>query len=170
MYIISNLWFAAKYVAKGKAGSLTLQTGGQAQGLRAVKSASEELDVDWEAVDVALDERAKLVPWKFSLASWSAVFALALTIPMAATGSTPWMISVLGAVAFSTQVGSMLGDVRRPIRDKRMVENILESSAEYDCSDVVLITGENHVQGVASNAAAEGLQYHAFWISSTADL
>lgn len=170
VYITSNLWFAARYIAKGKASSLTLKRGGQAQGLRAAKSASKELDVEWESVDVTLVERAKLVPWKFSLASWFAVFALAVTIPMATTGSIPWMVGALGAVAFSTQIGSMLGDVRRPIRDRRMFENIRESCNENDSSEVVLITGENHVQGVASNAAAEDVDYDAFWISSTAAL
>lgn len=169
-YIVSNLVFASKMVLKGNAGNLTLETGGQAQGLRAAKSLSEEYDTEWESVDISVVERAKLVPFKLSLVSWFAVLALIWTVPQAFTGSASWMIASLGAFAFATTVATRVGDVRRPIRDQRMFETILESCEENSCSQVVLITGENHVQGVASNAAAHGVDYDAYWLSSTADL
>jgi len=169
-FVVGNLAFAAKMVASGNATQLTLKSGGRTQCLQAAKQLSDKHEVEWEAVDVSLTERAKLVPRHLTLMSWLAVVFLLVSIVLALTGSIPWMIAALGAVAFATTIGTRLGDVRRPIRDKRMFENILSACEKHECSQVVLITGENHVQGVASNAAHWDIDYETFWLSSTADI
>jgi len=169
-FVVSNLAFAAKMVASGKANQLTLKSGGRTQCLQAAKQLSDKHEIEWESVDVSLIERAKLVPRHLTLMSWLAVGFLLVSAVLALTGSIPWMISTLGAVAFATTIGTRLSDVRRPIRDKRMFENILSACEKHECSQVVLITGENHVQGVASNAAHSDIDYETFWLSSTADI
>jgi hypothetical protein len=169
-FVVGNLAFTAKMVASGKANQLTLKSGGRTQCLQAAKQLSDKHEIEWESVDVSLTERAKLVPRHLTLMSWLAVVFLLVSIVLALTGSIPWMISTLGVVAFATTIGTRLGDVRRPIRDKRMFENILSACEKHECSQVVLITGENHVQGVASNAAHWNIDYETFWLSSTADI
>nr|WP_233340545.1 hypothetical protein [Haloprofundus sp. MHR1] len=169
-FVVGNLAFAAKMVASGKANQLTLKSGGRTQCLQAAKQLSDKHGVEWEAVDVSLIERAKLVPLHLTLMSWLAVIFLLVSVILAFSGSIPWMIAALGSVAFATTIGTRLGDVRRPIRDERMFENIVSACEKHDCSQVVLITGENHVQGVASNAAHLNVEYDTFWLSSTADI
>jgi hypothetical protein len=51
-----------------------------------------------------------------------------------------------------------------------MFENIVSACEKHDCSRVVLITGENHVRGVASTAAHWNVDHETFWLSSTADI
>lgn len=169
-FVVGNLAFATKMVASGKTNQLTLKSGGRTQCLQAAKQLSDKHGVEWEAVDISLKERAKLVPWHLTLISWLAVIFLLISVVLAFSGSIPWMIAALGAVAFATTIGARLGDVRRPIRDERMFENVLSACKKHDCSQVVLVTGENHVQGVASNAAHWNVDYDTFWLSSTADI
>lgn len=169
-FVLGNLVFATKMVTSGKGSQLTLKSGGQKQCLRAARQLSNKYGVEWESVDISLVERAKLVPWHLILMSWFAVLFLLISWVLAFSGSMPWMIAALGSVAFVTTIGTRLGDVRRPIRDERMFENILSACEKHDCSQVVLITGENHVKGVASNAAHWNVEYDTFWLSSTADI
>ncbi|WP_276278845.1 hypothetical protein [Haloarcula regularis] len=74
-FVVGNLAFAAKMVASGKANQLTLKGGGRTQCLQAAKQLSDKHEVEWEAVDVSLIERAKLVPRHLTLMSWLAVIS-----------------------------------------------------------------------------------------------
>ena len=82
--------------------------------------------------------------------------------PLAASGL------LLASVSFGIVVSTAIGNQRRPARDERMFENIVEASDEGDLA--ILVIGENHVKGIAGHAAATGVGYDAYWLSSTADL
>ena len=166
--LISNLRFVVRMVLSGKADNLTLKKEGHAQGRRAARMLSENYGIEWEPVDMNRVEMLRSLPAPLSLSSWVVVicgllsFSLLFIVPLAGA------LLMVGSFGFALVVKTAVGDQRRPARDERMFQNIIGASDSGDYA--VLITGENHVQGVASRAAASSIEYDVYWLSSTADI
>jgi len=167
-FIGYNFLFVLKMVVAGKVGSLTLKRDGQAQGRRAARNLSEEFNVNWEPVDMDRVERVRHLPVLMSVVNWVVVLFFITSFFLMLRTPTVGVLATLGSVGFGIAVSRAIGDQRRPARDQRMFENIVEACEDGD--KAVLITGENHVKGVASHADASEIDYDAYWLSSTADL
>jgi len=166
-FVLSNLRFALSKVVAGKADTLTFKSEGQAQGRRAARNLANKFDIDWKPVDMDRVERVRHLPILLSVMSWFVVAFGIFSLFVMARVPTAGVILTLGSVGFGVVVSRAIGDQRRPARDQRMFDNIVEACDEGD--HAVLITGENHVKGVASRADASGIDYDAYWLSSTAD-
>lgn len=167
-FLASNLRFAVGMTLSGKAGNLTRQKDGQAQGRRAARMISEKYGTEWESVDMNRVEVLRSLPAPLSVLSWSVVLLGILSSIVLVTAPPVGTVLMLGIFGFAVATSRAVRDQRRPARDQRMFQNIVKASDSGDYA--VLITGENHVQGVASHAAASSIEYDAYWLSSTADI
>lgn len=166
--VASNLGFVLKMIFTGNTGNLTLKDDGPAQGRRAARSLADEHDVEWKPVDMDRVEVVRHLPLGLSVMSWFVVLLMMGSLSLLMAAQTGGIILSLGTFGIGVAVSRAVGDQRRPARDQRMFENIVEACEEGD--KAVLITGENHVKGVASHAAASAVEHDTYWLSSTADL
>jgi hypothetical protein len=167
-FLLLNLRFTVGMIRSGKASNLTLVSDGWAQGRRAARILAETHDTEWDSVNMSPVERAKQLPRPLSVLSWFVILLLIVSVRFLFVVPFVGMVLTLGSFGFAIAVSRAVGDQHRPARDERMFENITSASEVGD--HVVLITGENHVKGVASHAAASSVEYDACWLSATADL
>lgn len=167
-FLVANLRFVVRMIRIGRADDLTVKSDGRAQGRRATRALAETHSTEWKPVDMTPVERVKRMPRLLSVLSWFVVLLLIVSVVFLFTVPVVGAVLTLGAVGFALTVSRAIGDQRRPARDARMFENITAASETGD--HVVLITGENHVKGIGSHAAAASIEYDAYWLSATADL
>jgi len=166
--IIGGVRFTLEMVVKGKANQLTLNKDGLVQGRRAADRIEEKHGIGWKPIGVNRIERVQLLPYGLSLLSWFSVAVLLLSI------YTMPISPIVGFLLFFTSLGTVLtvsktlGDARRPARDKRMFENILDACDQDD--RVAVIVGENHIKGLSCHASISGINHETAWVSSTADI
>jgi hypothetical protein len=167
-FVNSNILYALKLIIQGKGGNLTLKSDGQAQGRRAARKLSEEYGVEWIPVDMDRVETHRCLSLGQSLMSWSVVLFFFLATLMLSRSILAGILLLAGSMGWAIGFSSYISTNRRPKRDERMFNNILEVSSNGDQG--VLITGENHVQGIACRAAAAQIDHESHWLSTTADL
>ena len=117
-------------------------------------------------------EMLRNLPVPLSIMSWAVVllviFSSFILVTVPPAGPPTGSFLMLGSFGFAVAISRAVGDQRRPARDQRMFQNIVEASDSGD--HVVVITGGNHVQNVASHAAASSIEYDAYCRSSIADI
>jgi len=168
LFLGSRAKLLAVMVLRGRADELQWIHDGSVQGRRAANRIEDEYGVEWEPVGMNRVERVKNTPIALIVFSWLVMGVLLFSL----LGFTdPVQIRLL--LLFTT-LGAIIGvtyllhDARNSARDKRMFNNILDRAEGGE--EVVVIVGENHVEGIASHAAAASIEYEAQWLSSTADL
>lgn len=164
----SNLRFVLKQVVAGNADRLTWNSDGGAQGRRAARKLANKHNIDWKAVDMDRVERIQHQPVYMSLISWIVVAFGIISFFVMVRLTAAGLILMLGTIGFVVGVSREIADKRRPARDKRMFDNIVKACDQKDRA--VLITGENHVRGIAIRADAFEIDYDGYWLSSTADI
>jgi len=134
------------------------------------ESISGKYGVELESVDVSPVDRVNMTPVYTSVLSWISIFWLVISVFAIPTRGIFALTSAIGMLLFGGFAKKQAGDYKRKPRNEHMYSRISRSCCENSCSNVALITGQKHVEGVAARADTDGVEYETYWLADVADL